>query len=436
MWRAARSLIKLLEQVDAAAPGRATGNDGLIGDAAHRRRKSDHNPDQNGVVRAIDITHDPAHGVDAGKIAEALVKSRDPRIRYIIWNKRIIGNEDYAADNGRRAWVWSSTADHEHHIHISVEGNAALYDDESPWSLGELAPAAGAEAVPDRPVLREGSIGADVRRLQQLLGVRADGVFGPITRRAVVEFQHSRGLEPDGAVGGYAWDELEKSPESQQPSFPASTPRAVDIIRKLAPGARPEYLAAFERGDVLLAAHGITTPLRLAHFLAQVLHESGGLCIDWESGAYSAKRLLEVFGVGRHSARVTPAEARQLERKPAAIFERVYGLGNPRKARELGNTEPGDGYKYRGGGILQTTGRANYRRMGQKVGVDFEAHPEWVLTAEHALKPALAEWTEGGLNAAADRDDIRAITKKINGGYNGLDDRRRWLAKAKRALGI
>jgi putative chitinase len=111
------------------------------------------------------------------------------------------------------------------------------------------------------------------------------------------------------------------------------------------------------------------------------------------------------------------------------IFERVYGLGNPRKAHELGNTEPGDGYRYRGGGMLQTTGRSNYRRMGQKCGVDFEGHPELVLSAEHALKPALAEWSEGQLNAAADRDDIRAITKRINGGYNGLNDRIAWFHK-------
>ncbi|HEY2685792.1 MAG TPA: hypothetical protein VGI93_19940 [Steroidobacteraceae bacterium] len=72
--------------------------------------------------------------------------------------------------------------------------------------------------------------------------------------------------------------------------------------------------------------------------------------------------------------------------------------------------------------------------MGQKCGVDFEGHPELVLSAEHALKPALAEWTEGNLNAAADRDDIVTITKRINGGTNGLDDRRAWFRKIKPLL--
>lgn len=205
--------------------------------------------------------------------------------------------------------------------------------------------------------------------------------------------------------------------------------RPADIVRKVCPKARPSYVAAFESGDALFKQNGITAPLRLAHFLAQCLHETCGLTIEWESGNYSAERLVEIFGVGHHSAAVTYSEAQSLAHNGPAIFDRVYGLGNPTKARELGNTQPGDGYRYRGGGIMQTTGRANYRRMGQKCGVDFEAHPEYVLTAQHALKPALAEWTEGNLNAAADWDDIRAITKRINGGYNGLADREAWFAK-------
>ena len=207
--------------------------------------------------------------------------------------------------------------------------------------------------------------------------------------------------------------------------------RPVDIVRKVCPRARQSYLAAFEHGDGQFRHHGITTPLRLAHFLAQCLHESGGLTLEWESGAYSANRLVEIFGVGRHSACVTETEAAGLAYNGAAIFERVYGLGNPKKAMELGNADPGDGFKYRGGGIMQTTGRANYRRMGKRCGVDFEKHPELVLSAAHALKPALAEWTEGKLNEAADRDDIRAITRRINGGYNGLADRQAWFAKVR-----
>jgi putative chitinase len=205
--------------------------------------------------------------------------------------------------------------------------------------------------------------------------------------------------------------------------------RPIEIAKKLCPKARPSYLKAIEQGDALFAKHGITTPLRMAHFLAQAFHETGGLAIEWESGAYSAARLMQIFGVGKHSAGVNEYEAQKLAYKPELIFERVYGLGNPKKSRELGNVQPGDGYRYRGGGILQTTGRYNYRSMGQKCGVDFEAHPELVLSAEHALKPALAEWTAGKLNEKADADDIRAITKRINGGFNGLDDRINWFEK-------
>src|SRR6185503_11952740 len=136
------------------------------------------------------------------------------------------------------------------------------------------------------------------------------------------------------------------------------------------------------------------------------LHETGGLALEWENMSYSAERLCEVFGVGRHSAAITPEEAETLAHNPAAIAERVYGLGNPRKAQELGNTEPGDGFRYRGGGLMQTTGRANYRRMGEECGVDFEQTPDLIVSAQHALKPALAEWTSNGLNEFADCNDL------------------------------
>lgn len=210
--------------------------------------------------------------------------------------------------------------------------------------------------------------------------------------------------------------------------------RAVDVVWSLCPNAKKSYVAAFEQGDALFQKYDVTTPRRMAHFLAQVFHESGGLSIEWESGAYSAQRLWEIFGNGRHSAHLTEQECQDLAKNGPAIFERVYGLGNPKKAAELGNSQPGDGWRYRGGGLLQTTGRGNYRRMGQKSGVDFEGHPELVLSSLYALKPALTEWGEGNLNAAADRDDIVAITRKINGGLNGLEDRKAWLSRIKRIL--
>lgn len=204
------------------------------------------------------------------------------------------------------------------------------------------------------------------------------------------------------------------------------TMSAIDTVKRVAPGACANYLEAIRQGDPLFAHHGITTPLRMAHFLAQALHETGGFKVLRENVNYSAARLMEIFGVNRHSAAVTAAETARLANHPEAIAERVYGLGNPRKARELGNTEPGDGFRYRGNGVLQTTGRGNHRRVGAACGIDFEANPDLVTAPEHALKPALHEWSRSNLNSFADKNDIRTITLRINGGLNGLREREAW----------
>ena len=132
--------------------------------------------------------------------------------------------------------------------------------------------------------------------------------------------------------------------------------KAIDVIEKVAPKAKKEYLKAIKEGQSLIEKAGITTPLRLSHFLAQILHESMGLTVTQENMNYRAARIMTIFGVGRHSAKITKEEANYLAGKPYALAERVYGLGNPKKAKELGNTKIGDGFKYRGGGILQTTG--------------------------------------------------------------------------------
>jgi putative chitinase len=171
-----------------------------------------------------------------------------------------------------------------------------------------------------------------------------------------------------------------------------------------------------------LALAGINTELRLAHLLAQWLHESGGFTVLWEDMNYSASRIMQIFGVGKHSAKVTREEAESLARDGPALAERVYGLGNPKKAAELGNLEPGDGYRYRGFGIGQITGGADHKRLlGGKT------------TAQASINAAIQEWIEKGCNALADADNVVAVTRKINGGTNGLDDREAWLEKTKAA---
>jgi len=134
-WRLAKSLIRLRDQLNAAHPTRSKASDGTIGDAAHAATVSDHNPDAQGIVRAFDITHDPAHGVDGNGIAEALATHRDPRISYVIWNRRML--RSYPKP-GIPAWTWApyTGADpHTNHVHLSVVADARGDDGIRPWNL-------------------------------------------------------------------------------------------------------------------------------------------------------------------------------------------------------------------------------------------------------------------------------------------------------------
>ena len=186
-------------------------------------------------------------------------------------------------------------------------------------------------------------------------------------------------------------------------------------------------------GNDVLARFGINeNSNRLCHFLAQVAHECAGFSIVEENLNYSAARMVQVFGPGRHSARIGETEARALAGNKEALAERVYGLGNPTLSRRLGNTRPGDGYRYRGRGFVQITGRANYRDMGEKIGVDLEANPDLAAQPLYALMTAAAFWVSRDLNRYADQNNIELITQRINGGSNGLQDRRSRFAAAKR----
>lgn len=127
-WRLAKSLETLRAQINKMAPNRDKGWDGTIGDVAHQLRKSDHNPDPDGAVRAMDITHDPAGGVNAGQLAEALRASGDKRISYIIWNQKIW--------NPSISNAWRPNKGHTKHVHVSVI--RGRHDDAAPWNLGTV----------------------------------------------------------------------------------------------------------------------------------------------------------------------------------------------------------------------------------------------------------------------------------------------------------
>lgn len=192
------------------------------------------------------------------------------------------------------------------------------------------------------------------------------------------------------------------------------------------------YVAALTSEDAakLFERYEITTNRRMAHVLANWAHETGGFTIIWESGAYSAQRIMQIFGVGKHSAAVTWGEAQRLAYNGPKLFDRVYGIGNPRKAAELGNDRPGDGWKYRGVGIVQITGKRDHFKYAAQIGCPVEDLQK-PLPSIHA---ALLEWESKGCSKWADTDDYVRVRKLINGGRNGLNDVRQYLAKAKSLL--
>lgn len=205
---------------------------------------------------------------------------------------------------------------------------------------------------------------------------------------------------------------------------------AADVVAHFAPHADPAYRRAFDRGADALVAAGLTTPARLAHFMAQVCTETAGLTTLVERGDYSVASLGALWDGGNWHRYFPSREACVALAAQCAVdhgralFSRVY-------AERMGNgpAASGDGWTYRGRGLLQTTGRAAYRAASEACGVDFVADPDLLVAPEHLLKPALALWTARHLNAAADRGDLVTVTRAINGGVVGLNARRAWLAR-------
>lgn len=199
---------------------------------------------------------------------------------------------------------------------------------------------------------------------------------------------------------------------------------ALDAIT---PGAQEVYRQAFERFDAALEPFGILSttngePLRAQHFLAQCLHETGGLRVLVENLNYSAPRLVKVWP----SRFPTLEAASSFAHNPRALANRVYG-------GRMGNADPNDGWRYIGRGLLQLTGRSAYQSVGEALGLNLLGFPTQVLEPEHALRVAGEIWWSAQCNIFADADSIEKITKAINGGLIGLDERRAWLKKIKDA---
>lgn len=178
--------------------------------------------------------------------------------------------------------------------------------------------------------------------------------------------------------------------------------------------------------------YDIITPLRIAGFMAQCGHESADFTRLEENLNYSEKALNSVFG--RYFGK-GKRDAAEYARKPEKIANYVYQDEFRSKRGQMGNTEEGDGWRFRGRGIKQLTGRNNYTAFGKSVGMSAEEAAEYVATKKGALESACWFWATNNIDRYADNDDIVAMTKRINGGTIGLDDRKSRYERAKRILG-
>lgn len=176
----------------------------------------------------------------------------------------------------------------------------------------------------------------------------------------------------------------------------------------------------------VLPEYEINTPLRIQHFIAQIGHESGEFRYTRENLNYSKENLHRVF----KKYFPTLEDAESYARKPEKIANIVY-------ANRMGNgpTESGDGFKYIGQGLIQLTGKNNYKACSEAIGIDLISNPNLINQDAHTcIKVACWYWRSRHLNELADKDKIKAITKRINGGYNGLDHRKELLDNAKKYL--
>ena len=275
-------------------------------------------------------------------------------------------------------------------------------------------------------LLKRGDNNEDVKKLQTKLGLEPIGNFGPKTEDAVKAWQEKNGLTTDGIVGPNTWNKImgitQVPKPVVQPTAPAPQPVASAPVASVAglnlaklKGHIPDNVIAMIPDTA--AKFGINTPLRLAHFLAQCGHESGGFRATQENLNYSAKGLMGIF----KKYFPTLALAQSYERKPEKIANRVYGgrMGN-------GPESSGEGYKFRGRGYIQLTGKENYTAFGKSIGEDMTVNQDKV-SGPYALLSAAWFFSKNGLHKMADEGSsdavVTKITKRVNGGTIGLADR-------------
>ena len=269
-------------------------------------------------------------------------------------------------------------------------------------------------------LLKIGSKGEDVKKLQAKLGLAADGVFGAGTAAAVKKWQAENGLTADGIVGDGTWTKMFSTPQVVKEDkiiiptvVSASSVGGLKLDRLK--GHIPDSVIA--QIPETAAKFNITNNLRLAHFLAQCGHESGGFRAVQENLNYSAKGLATTF----KKYFLTEAVAAPYARNPQKIASKVYGgrMGN-------GPESTGDGFKFRGRGYIQLTGRDNYTKFAKFIGEDTVSNPDLVAT-KYPLASAAFFFDSNKLWAICDKGSdnatVTAVTKRVNGGTIGLADR-------------
>jgi putative chitinase len=266
-------------------------------------------------------------------------------------------------------------------------------------------------------LLKKGDNNENVKLMQQKLGIEpAVTNFGPKTEAAVKEWQAKNGLTADGIVGPSTWAKI-MGESAAAPTPIVSTPMASVGGLKLEKlkGHIPD--AVISMIPAVAQKFQIDSALRLAHFLAQCGHESGGFRLTKENLNYSAKGLNGIF----KKYFPTLESALPYERKPEKIANKVYGgrMGN-------GPEASGDGAKFCGRGYIQLTGKDNYTAFGKSIGEDVCANPQ-VVAEKYALLSAAWFFNKNGLHKMADGGAsdtvVTSITKRVNGGTIGLPDR-------------
>jgi putative chitinase len=264
-------------------------------------------------------------------------------------------------------------------------------------------------------LLKKGDNNENVKLMQEKLGISpAVTNFGPKTELAVKEFQAKNGLPADGIVGDKTWAMI-MGENTPPPPPPAPIAPVGGLKLDKLKGHIPDAVIAMIPDTA--AKFQINTPLRLAHFLAQCGHESGGFRLTKENLNYSAKGLNGIF----KKYFPTLESALPYERKPEKIANKVYGgrMGN-------GPEASGDGAKFCGRGYIQLTGRDNYTAFGKSIGEDMTANPDKVAS-QYALLSAAWFFSKNGLHKMADGGAtdavVTSITKRVNGGTIGLADR-------------